>query len=67
MIRMDIGSISRLGRNTQGVRVIKLRDGDSIADVTKIIVEEDEHPGAAAGEDGNDTGAASEPPGPAED
>ncbi len=41
MIRMDIGSISRLGRNTQGVRVIKLRDGDSIADVTKIIVEDD--------------------------
>ncbi len=42
MIRMDIGSISRLGRNTQGVRVIKLRDADSIADVTKVIVDEDE-------------------------
>ena len=42
MIRMDIGSISRLGRNTQGVRVIKLRDGDEIADVTKIVVEEGE-------------------------
>jgi len=42
MIRMDIASISRLGRNTQGVRIIKLRDGDSIADVTKIIVEDDQ-------------------------
>ena len=42
MIRMDIRSISRLGRNTQGVRVIKLRDGDEIADVTKIVVEEGE-------------------------
>ena len=51
MIRMDIGSISRLGRNTQGVRVIKLRDGDSIADVTKIIVEDDEND-SMAGEKG---------------
>jgi DNA gyrase subunit A len=42
MIRMDIGSISRLGRNTQGVRVIKLRSNDSIADVTKIIVEDED-------------------------
>ncbi len=42
MIRMDIGSISRLGRNTQGVRVIKLRDGDSIADVTKVMVDDEE-------------------------
>lgn len=42
MIRMDIGSISRLGRNTQGVRVIKIREGDSIADVTKIQVDESE-------------------------
>ena len=46
MIRMDIGSISRLGRNTQGVRVIKLRDGDSIADVTKIVVEDGEDTGS---------------------
>ena len=61
MIRMDIASISRLGRNTQGVRIIKLRDGDSIADVTKIIVEEDQdgegtsHEGAADPDAANDT------------
>ena len=42
MIRMDIGSISKLGRNTQGVRVIKIRPGDSIADVTKIVIDETE-------------------------
>ena len=41
MIRMDIGSISKLGRNTQGVRVIKIREGDSIADVTKVQIVED--------------------------
>jgi len=41
MIRMDIGTISQLGRNTQGVRVIKIREGDSIADVTKVQVAEE--------------------------
>jgi DNA gyrase subunit A len=41
MIRMDIGTISKLGRNTQGVRVIKIREGDSIADVTKVQVSDD--------------------------
>ncbi|MDA1029117.1 MAG: DNA gyrase subunit A [Bacteroidetes bacterium] len=41
MIRMDIATISQLGRNTQGVRVIKIRDGDSIADVTKVQVDVD--------------------------
>ncbi|PIQ60954.1 MAG: DNA gyrase subunit A [Bacteroidetes bacterium CG12_big_fil_rev_8_21_14_0_65_60_17] len=46
MIRMEISTISRLGRNTQGVRIIKMRDGDSIADVTRIVVEETESPDA---------------------
>jgi DNA gyrase subunit A len=33
-----------MGRNTQGVRVINLKDGDSIADVTRVIPEEAEEP-----------------------
>jgi len=41
MIRMEVAHISRLGRNTQGVRVIKMRDGDSIADVTRLVVDEE--------------------------
>jgi DNA gyrase subunit A len=31
-----------MGRNTQGVRVINLKEGDSIADVTRVVTEEDE-------------------------
>jgi DNA gyrase subunit A len=31
-----------MGRNTQGVRVINLKDGDSIADVTRVVIEEKE-------------------------
>jgi DNA gyrase subunit A len=47
MIRMPVEGISTYGRNTQGVRVITLKDGDRIADVTRVIVEDEE---AAAGD-----------------
>ena len=36
MIRTRVEEISTMGRNTQGVRVINLKDGDSIADVTRV-------------------------------
>jgi DNA gyrase subunit A len=36
MIRTRVAEISTMGRNTQGVRVIDLRDGDNIADVTRV-------------------------------
>lgn len=42
MIRMDVGTISTLGRNTQGVRLISLKDDDEIADVARVVVEDDE-------------------------
>jgi len=36
MIRTRVGEISTMGRNTQGVRVIDLKKGDAIADVTRV-------------------------------
>jgi len=42
MIRTSVDEISQMGRNTQGVRVINLKDGDSIADVTRVVIEEEE-------------------------
>jgi len=41
MIRMDVAGISTLGRNTQGVRLINLKPGDAIADVTQLVIEEE--------------------------
>jgi len=38
---MDVAAISVLGRATQGVRLIKLNDGDSIAAVAKVDKDED--------------------------
>ncbi len=41
-IRTPVSSISVIGRNTQGVRLISLREGDEISSVTKIRQEEGE-------------------------
>jgi len=46
MIRTRVDEISTMGRNTQGVRVINLKDGDSIADVTRVL---DTEPAEEAG------------------
>ena len=43
-IRTPVDEISVIGRNTQGVRLINLRDGDAISSVTKIKREEGEEP-----------------------
>ncbi len=41
VIRQSVADIRVMGRNTQGVKVIKLNDGDAIADMAKIIPDED--------------------------
>ena len=45
VIRMQAKDISIIGRNTQGVRIMRLREGDKVTTVAKIVtnsVEEDE-------------------------
>jgi DNA gyrase subunit A len=42
VIRQSMKEIRVMGRNTQGVRVIRLKDGDSIADIAKVVPEERE-------------------------
>ncbi len=46
-IRTPVDEISVIGRNTQGVRLINLREGDAISSVTKIKREEGEEVAAA--------------------
>ena len=41
MIRQSIEKLNIIGRNTQGVKLIKLEDNSQIASVTKVIKEED--------------------------
>ena len=41
VIRQSVKDIRIMGRNTQGVRVIRLNDGDAIADIAKVIPEDE--------------------------
>ena len=42
LVRTSAGSVSRLGRNTQGVRVVRLRDDDRLIDCATTPADEDE-------------------------
>ncbi|MCX6231564.1 MAG: DNA gyrase subunit A [Bacteroidetes bacterium] len=42
IIRLAIGELRVMGRATQGVRLIKLRDDDAIAAVTKVVNEDED-------------------------
>jgi DNA gyrase subunit A len=41
-IRLEVESLRVMGRATQGVRLINLREGDTIAAVAKVMHEDDE-------------------------
>ena len=41
VIRQSIKEIRVMGRNTQGVRVIRLNEGDTIADIAKVVPDEE--------------------------
>ena len=42
VIRTSISEISRIGRATQGVRIMKVADEEKVAAITKIKKEEEE-------------------------
>jgi DNA gyrase subunit A len=42
LIRTHVDGISTMGRNTSGVRVINLKNNDAIADVTRVVTDEDD-------------------------
>ena len=51
LIRQAVSSIRSIGRNTQGVKLIRLDEGDSIAAVTRVQEEKDPEPGDANDDD----------------
>ena len=58
MIRMAVEDISVYGRNTQGVRVLTLKANDAIADVARVVVEDDDEGGVVAQIDPTPSGDA---------
>lgn len=66
IIRMAVSDIAQSGRNTQGVKLINIRDNDSIASVSVVAKsEEDEQP--AAPENGTAEDTQSETPAEGQD
>lgn len=51
VIRQSVKDIRVMGRNTQGVRVIRLNEGDSIADIARVVSEEEDINGNGDKED----------------
>ena len=41
-IRMEVNSLRVMGRATQGVKLINLKENDSIAAVAKVVLDDDE-------------------------
>ncbi|MBI4718217.1 MAG: DNA gyrase subunit A [Planctomycetes bacterium] len=63
MLRTDLKAVREIGRATQGVRLIRLEDGDKLVAVAKIAPESDEEEGATeAVEDGAGGQAGDAPP-----
>ncbi len=42
IVRIEAGTIRQTGRGTQGVKVINLEDGDSLAGIARVVSEEEE-------------------------
>jgi DNA gyrase subunit A len=60
VIRQSVEKIREMGRVTQGVRLIKLDSGDKVADVAKIVKDEDEAAEAAESEFNKSVGEGGE-------
>ncbi|HEX2866433.1 MAG TPA: DNA gyrase subunit A [Ignavibacteriales bacterium] len=51
IIRQSVKDLRVMGRNTQGVRLIRLNEDDSIADIARVVSEDDEAAETANGKD----------------
>jgi len=62
IIRMAVGNLRVVGRATQGVRLLQIKEGDSIAAVAKVEVEVEEEIEEVTGKDEETTGNAEDTP-----
>ncbi|HEV2181785.1 MAG TPA: DNA gyrase subunit A [Gemmatimonadaceae bacterium] len=51
VIRMPVKGIRVSGRNTQGVKLVNLDEGDRVCDVARVVIEDDEQGGDDEGEE----------------
>jgi DNA gyrase subunit A len=48
IIRQPVKSIKEIGRNTQGVKLIRLDEGDRVVAVARVVKSEEEQEGSSA-------------------
>jgi len=51
VIRMPVKGIRVSGRNTQGVKLVNLDEGDRVCDVARVVIEDDEQGGGDEGDE----------------
>jgi DNA gyrase subunit A len=56
VIRQSVKDLRVMGRNTQGVRVIRLNEGDTIADIARVIPEDEDVNGNGNGQSKKNNG-----------
>lgn len=61
VIRQSLKDIRVMGRNTQGVRVIRMKEGDAIADIAKVVPEDDNGINGNGNDNGNGNSEEGEP------
>ncbi|MEM7164020.1 MAG: DNA gyrase subunit A [Planctomycetota bacterium] len=60
LVRISASDIRPIGRNTQGMRLIRLNEGDVVSGAEKVESEDDEDPAGAEGADGAADAAVSD-------
>jgi len=57
IVRVPAASISQIGRNTQGVRLVNLKDGDHLIAAARVVESDDDNGNAGATTESSDAGA----------
>jgi DNA gyrase subunit A len=65
-VRIPVNQIREAGRNTQGVKLISLREGELLQDIARVLAEGDEDPAGAEAPDGETLPAQGEETPPAQ-
>jgi DNA gyrase subunit A len=64
-VRIPVEQIRETGRNAQGVKLINLKEGETIQDVARVAKDDEEETEVIAEETGENTGESTEPTPPA--
>lgn len=58
VIRIDVGAVKRMGRSTEGVRLMVVGDEDRVANVASVVEQQEDEIDAVAIAEGEESGAA---------